>query len=167
MFYSYLGPITTIILGSDLLLQILLLVVGLVGVFAALFGGYLTDKVGSRRARLAVLGGHVIALGFITMLAFAGTTPWVFVGSVAIWAVFAWALNPPMQASTILAAPEAAMTAVSLNIAGLYFGMATAGALGGFLLDHVGTASIPVVGVVFLVLAFLIAAPRIASPEPL
>ncbi|WP_422646984.1 hypothetical protein [Actinoalloteichus caeruleus] len=45
----------------------------------------------------------------------------------AAWSVFAWALNPPMRASTIAAAPGSAMTAVSLNISGLYVGAAVGG----------------------------------------
>ena len=45
-------------------------------------------------------------------------------------------MTPPMQASTIAAAPHAAMTAVSLNISGLCLGTAVADALGGFMVDR-------------------------------
>lgn len=76
MFYSYHGPITLTLLGSDKLLPLLLLIVGLVGVVSVLLGGSLTDTVGTRRARLAILGGHALAL--ITTLSTLGTPTWLF-----------------------------------------------------------------------------------------
>ncbi len=163
MFYSYLGPITLSLLGSDQLLPLLLLVVGLVGVVSALLGGRLTDNVGPRRARLAILGGHALALALIATLSTLDTPTWLFTTAVGIWAIFAWALNPPMQASTIAAAPDAAMTAVSLNISGLYLGTAVAGALGGTILDNIGSSAIPLSGALLLALAWLIAAPTIPT----
>jgi len=41
---------------------------------------------------------------------------------VALWSVFAWGLNPPMQGSLLAIAPQAGMTAMALNISGLYLG---------------------------------------------
>lgn len=167
MFYTYLGPITAHALGTDATLPVLLLVVGLVGVAAALLGGSLTDSHGPRSARLAILGGHALALAFVAVLVVVGAPGRAFGTGVALWSVFAWALNPPMQASTIAAAPEAAMTAVSLNISGLYLGTAVAGALGGLALDHLGAPWIPVLGSIALVAAWLVAAPSIkTSNEP-
>ncbi|MFJ2898330.1 MFS transporter [Streptomyces sp. NPDC087218] len=163
MFYTYLGPISVHALGTDAHLPVVLLVVGLVGVMAALLGGRLTDSYGPRRARLAILGGHALALALVAIVVVVGSSPWVFLAGVAVWSVFAWALNPPMQASTIAAAPEAAMTAVSLNISGLYLGTAAAGAAGGLLLDRLGAAAIPIVGAVALAGAWLIAAPSVRA----
>ncbi|MCQ4628126.1 MFS transporter [Corynebacterium sp. CCUG 65737] len=165
MFYSYLAPITVGILGSEELLPFILLVVGLVGVGSALLGGNLTDQIGSRRARITVLGGHAATLGILALLGCFTPPTWLFIAAVGFWALFAWALNPPMQASTIAAAPEAPMTAVALNISGLYLGTAAAGAIGGALLDHFGTLSIPVAGTVFLVCALLAATPPIPDAE--
>lgn len=166
MFYTYLGPITVHTLGTDTTLPILLLTVGLVGVVSALLGGRLTDACGPRPARLAILAGHALALSLVTTLVLAGASVWLFAIGVGLWSFFAWALNPPMQASTIAAAPEAAMTAVSLNISGLYLGTAVAGAIGGLTLDHLGAPAIPIVAAIALVAAWLVAAPRIKSPAP-
>ena len=165
MFYSYLAPITVGILGSEELLPFILLVVGLVGVGSALLGGNLTDQIGSRRARITVLGGHAATLGILALLGCFTPPTWLFIAAVGFWALFAWALNPPMQASTIAAAPEAPMTAVALNISGLYLGTAAAGAIGGVLLDHFGPLSIPVVGTAFLACALLAATPPIPTAE--
>lgn len=163
MFYTFLGPITVHTLGTDAQLPGLLLTVGLVGVVAALLGGRLTDSHGPRRARLAVLGGHALALAIMTTLVVVAAPLWMFGTGIAVWSVFAWALNPPMQASTIAAAPQAAMTAVSLNISGLYLGTAAAGALGGLVLDHLGTPAIPIVGAIALAGACALAAPAIRT----
>lgn len=163
MFYTYLGPITLHTLGTDTALPALLLIVGLVGVVSALLGGRVTDAYGPRRARLAILGGHALALALVAILVIAGASVWAFGIGVAIWSIFAWALNPPMQASTIAAAPDAAMTAVSLNISGLYLGTAVAGAVGGLALDHLGAAAIPILGSIALAGAWLVAAPAITS----
>lgn len=163
MFYTYLGPITVHTLGTESALPVLLLIVGLVGVVSALLGGRITDTHGARRARLAILGGHALALGLAAVLVLAGAPVWLFAIGIGVWSIFAWALNPPMQASTIQAAPEAAMTAVSLNISGLYLGAAVAGAIGGLTLDHLGASAIPLIGVLALVAAWLIAAPAIPA----
>ena len=112
---------------------------------------------------MAILGGHALALGLAAVLVIVGAPIWLFGIGIGIWSVFAWALNPPMQASTIAAAPEAAMTAVSLNISGLYLGTAVAGAIGGLTLDHLGASAIPVVGAIALVAAWLVAAPAIPT----
>ena len=166
MFYTYLGPITSGIYGTETALPVLLLIVGIVGVASALIGGRLTDTFGPRRARLAILGGHAVALTLVTVLVLAAAPVWVFALGIGAWSIFAWALNPPMQASTIAAAPEAAMTAVSLNISGLYLGTAVAGAVGGLTLDRWGAVAVPALGGVALVAAWLVAAPRVGRVSP-
>lgn len=164
MFYTYLGPITLHTLGTDTALPLLLLIVGLVGVASALLGGRLTDTYGPRRARLAVLGGHALALAVVATLVITGAPGRALGVGIAVWSMFAWALNPPMQASTIAAAPNAAMTAVALNISGLYLGTAVAGAVGGLTLDQLGAPAIPVIGTIALLGAWIVAAPTITSP---
>ncbi|THV39429.1 MFS transporter [Glycomyces buryatensis] len=159
MFYTYLGPITERTTGSDEHLPLLLLLTGLVGVGAALGGGRLSDRFGPRRSRVIVITGHAAALAVLALLAGYGAPIWAFAAIVAVWSLFAWALNPPMQASTIAAAPDAPMTAVSLNITGLYAGTAIAGALGGLALDHLGPQAIPVIGALALAAAGVIASP--------
>lgn len=136
---------------------------GLVGVVSALMSGRLTGAIGPRRARLAILGAHALAL--TATLSTLGTLTWLFTTAVGIWVVFAWALNLPMQAGTIAAAPEVAMTAVSLSISGLYLGTVIAGALGGAILDDISASAIPLAGALLLAFAWLVAAPTI-PPAP-
>ena len=165
MFYTYLGPIITSLLGSDAVLPVILLVVGLVGVGSALLGGRLTDAWGARSARSAILAGHALALLLVGSLVMLGAPAWAFGAAVALWSVFAWALNPPLQASTIAAAPATAMTAVSLNISGLYLGTALAGALGGLVVDSIGAEAVPFVGAAALIAAWAIAMPHLRAEK--
>lgn len=156
MFYNYLGGIFTARLNASAAnVTAALLIVGLVGVLAVLFGGILTDKTGPRRAATFVLGGHCLALGGLAL--YLGNTTGsvtlaIFV-LVGVWSIFAWALSPVMQAGIMAASPQRAMLAMSLGISGLYGGSAVGAAVGGYLLDQHGPATIPVVGTVFLAVA--------------
>lgn len=123
---------------------LVLLLVGIVGVPSALLGGHLADTYGGRRSRLIVIGGHALALALVGgFVALSAPFPRLLLG-IAAWPVFAWALNPPLQASVIEAAPDAPTTAISLNISGLYLGTAAAAGLGGMIVDgqeHSGSHS--------------------------
>ncbi|MFW6723998.1 MFS transporter [Streptomyces sp. MAR4 CNY-716] len=146
MFYSYLGAVLERHRGDSEDLPLVLLLVGVVGVPSALLGGRLADRYGGRRSRLMVLGGHAGALGIAGVL-LAVRAPFVAVlAGIGVWSVFAWALNPPLQASTIEAAPEAPLTAIGLNISGLYLGTAVAAGAGGALVEGAGAGWIPFAG---------------------
>lgn len=168
MFYSYLGPITTEFAGGSYQLRgLVLLLVGVVGVGAVFLGGRVTDVWGPRSARLVVIGGHGVALLALAAFAFTGTrSALIFAVLVALWSLFAWALNPPMQASILTAAPDAAMTALALNISGLYLGTGVAAALGGIVLSLWGVTYIPLVAGLLLLAALGLASMPAAKPPP-
>ena len=161
MFYTYLAPLLLRAGADESAIPWVLLEVGLIGVPSAFFGGWLADRLGGRSARLAVVGGHAVVLaGIAVLVGIASPLPALLVG-IGLWSVFAWALNPPLQASTMEAAPDAPMTAVSLNISGLYLGTAAAAALGGVLADGPGVAWIPATAAALLCLAALSASFRL------
>ncbi|GAA4716080.1 MFS transporter [Promicromonospora umidemergens] len=162
MFYSYLGTIFTEQLGADSSdVTLALLLVGLVGVMAVFFGGYLTDRLSPRPARLVVLGGHCLALGALAAYfgLGAGFGFALFV-LIAVWSVFAWALSPVIQAGIMSVADGQPMLAMSLGISGLYGGSAVGAALGGYLIDNFGPVAIPLVGTFWLAIAILCATVR-------
>ncbi|GAA5129243.1 hypothetical protein GCM10023320_49440 [Pseudonocardia adelaidensis] len=162
MFYSYLAPVTAALAnGSYQLLSIVLLVVGVVGIGGVVLGGRSTDAWGPRRARQLAIGGHGGALLLVAVFAFRGTrSAVVFAVLVAVWSVFAWALNPPMQASVLAAAPHAGMTAMALNISALYLGTGVAGVLGGAIVDLTAANFVPLAGGVLLLIALFFASLR-------
>lgn len=162
MFYSYLGPVTAALAnGSYQLLSIVLLVVGVVGIGGVVLGGRSTDAWGPRRARQLAIGGHGVALLLVAVFAFSGArSVAVFAVLVAVWSVFAWALNPPMQASVLAAAPHAGVTAMALNISALYLGTGVAGVLGGAIVDLAAVSFVPLAGGVLLLIALVSASLR-------
>lgn len=164
MFYSYLAALLEQQRGDTAALPWVLLLVGAIGVPSAFLGGRLADRYGGRRSRLIVIGGHAAALATTGgLLAVDSPMPLLMLG-IAAWSVFAWALNPPLQASTIEAAPQAPMTAISLNISGLYLGTAVAAGIGGIIVDGPGPLWIPVAAAVALALAWISASFR--APQP-
>lgn len=164
MFYSYLSALLEQHQGTTEALPWVLLLVGVIGVPSAFLGGGLADRFGGRRSRLIVIGGHALALALAgVLLALGAPLPVLLVG-VALWSAFAWALNPPLQASTIEAAPDAPMTAISLNISGLYLGTAVAAALGGVIVDGPGALWIPGAATLALILAWVSASFRVPQP---
>ncbi|MDI3406223.1 MFS transporter [Streptomyces cavernicola] len=164
MFYSYLSALLEQHQGGTDTLPLVLLLVGVIGVPSAFLGGRLADRYGGRRSRLMVVGGHAIALAATGALLALGAPFPLLLAGIAAWSVFAWALNPPLQASTIEAAPEAPMTAISLNISGLYLGTAAAAAIGGIIVDGPGVLWIPFAAAISLTLAWISASFR--TPQP-
>lgn len=161
MFYTYLGPFTAQVVGDSYeLLSLALLTVGLAGVGAVLLAGRATDAYGPARVLELVLAGHGAALALLAAIALSGRhSPVLLITGVAVWSAFAWGLNPPIQASLLAAAPQAGMTALSLNISGLYLGTGVAGALGGAVTALADARYVPLTGALLLLGALALAPP--------
>lgn len=159
MFYTYIGEFTAEIAdGAYGMLSVMLFIVGVAGLAGALLAGRVSDSVGPQSGLRLVIGGHVIALALMVGLAFSGIgSPIVLGAFIAFWSVFAWGLNPPIQGSIMGAAgSQAGMTALALNISGLYLGTGVAGALGGVVIGLSDVKFVPVAGVIMMALSFLL-----------
>ncbi|MFM9372180.1 MFS transporter [Streptomyces sp. Da 82-17] len=167
MFYTYLGAYTAhLASGSYGLLSFLLLLVGLAGLAGALLAGRVTDRWGPRRSLRLVIGGHAVALLLAAVLIYAQLESAVVLSLVVgCWALFAWGLTPPVQGSILAAAeapgasaadggPSLGMTALALNISGLYLGTGVAAALGGTVISALGVPYVPVAAAVLIGLSF-------------
>ncbi|CAL9352815.1 MFS transporter [Streptomyces sp. enrichment culture] len=169
MFYTYLGAYTAEVAGGSYgLLSVMLLIVGVAGLFGAVLAGRAADALGPRRSLRLVIGGHAVALALAATLMFSGVGNPIVLGAViAFWAVFAWGLNPPIQGSIMGAAgPQVAMTALALNISGLYLGTGVAGALGGAIISIADIGWVPVVATVMMGLSFLLTPRPVAEERP-
>lgn len=97
-----------------------------------LLAGRATDARGPGPVLKLVLAGHAAALLLLAALSLGGRdSPVLLLAAIALWSVFAWGLNPPIQGSLLAVAPQAAMSSLALNISALYLGTGVAGALGG------------------------------------
>ncbi|MFC7546600.1 MFS transporter [Plantactinospora sp. GCM10030261] len=162
MFYTYLG-VYVARTGAGRPLSVVLLVAGVAGLTGALLSGRAVDRLGARFSLRLVLGGHALALLVIAGAGFLGVggPPGLvmLLVLVALWSMFAWGLTPPVQGSMFVAVgPAAAMPALALNVAGLYLGTSVAGALGGLVLAAADARLIPLLGALFLVCSYLLAA---------
>ncbi|WP_413809898.1 MFS transporter [Streptomyces sp. OE57] len=172
MFYTYLGEFTAAVAhGSYGLLSVMLFIVGVAGLAGALLAGRAADGMGPRRSLRLVIGGHAVALGLLAVLGFSGIESTIVLGAVvAFWSVFAWGLNPPIQGSILGAAgPQVGMTALALNISGLYLGTGVAGAVGGAIISVSDVTYVPVAAAVLMGLSFLLTpgrAPSEAAAQP-
>ncbi|MFE9699487.1 MFS transporter [Streptomyces sp. NPDC006270] len=169
MFYTYLGAYTAEVAGGSYgLLSFALFLVGAAGLVGALSSGRATDAWGPGRSLRRVLAGHAFTLALAAGLILSGIgNRYVLLAVIACWAVFAWALTPPVQGSILAAAgPAAGMTALSLNISGLYLGTGVAAAAGGALIGTLGVPCVPLAATVLVTLAFLLSpsAPRTKGP---
>lgn len=165
MFYTYLGTYTAEVAGGSYgLLSFALFLVGAAGLIGALLAGRVTDLWGPQRSLRRALAGHAIMLALAAGLIFSGIgNRYVLAAVIACWALFAWALTPPVQGSILAAAgPAAGMTALSLNISGLYLGTGVAAAVGGAIVGTLGVPYVPVAAAVLMALSFLLSpsAPR-------
>ncbi|MGW0732921.1 MFS transporter [Streptomyces sp. NPDC002851] len=159
MFYTYLGAYTAEVAGGSYgLLSFVLLLVGAAGLAGALLSGRAADAWGPQRSLRRVLAGHAITLALAAGLVFSGVTNrYALTAVIACWAVFAWALTPPVQGSILAAAgPAAGMTALSLNISGLYLGTGIAAAAGGAVIGTLGVPYLPLVAAALMTLSFLL-----------
>ncbi|MDX3106692.1 MFS transporter [Nonomuraea angiospora] len=159
MFYTYLAEFTAEVAnGSYRLLSVMLFIVGIAGLAGALLAGRITDTLGPRRSLRVVIGGHAVALALLAVLGFSGVESPIVMGLlIAFWSVFAWGLNPPIQGSIIRAAgPQVGMTALALNISGLYLGTGVAGAAGGAIIGISDVIYVPVAATVLMSLSYLL-----------
>ncbi|SFB44274.1 Predicted arabinose efflux permease, MFS family [Amycolatopsis marina] len=162
MFYTYLAAyVAEVATGSGVLLATALFVVGVAGLAGALLAGRAADALGLPRSLRWVIGGHALALLLLAGYAFSDLTGplslGLLVALIALWSVFAWGLNPPIQGSIMAAAgAESAMPALALNISGLYLGTGVAGAIGGAVVAAADVRFVPLAGGVLMMLSFLL-----------
>lgn len=112
-----------------------------------LLAGRATDARGPGPVLKLVLAGHAAALLLLAALSLGGRdSPVLLLAAIALWSVFAWGLNPPIQGSLLAVAPQAAMSSLALNISALYLGTGVAGALGGAVTALAGVSCVPLAG---------------------
>lgn len=133
MTYVYLAPVAHRIADVDSgRLAMVIGVFGVAGVVGTAFGGTVADALPPRRAIPLVFGGTTIAAG--GMAALASSSPFryaVLLAGVAVYGVFVWSVNPPVQVRLAALAPSNPGPLLGLNISALYAGFTLAGAIGG------------------------------------
>ena len=91
------------------------------------WGGRAADRFGTVSTLFAVLAGIGVTVAVLSLTA--GTVVGAAV-VLALWGVFCWAFNPPVQ-SLLLELASTSGLVLSLNASAIYLGTALAGVVGG------------------------------------
>jgi predicted MFS family arabinose efflux permease len=138
--------------GSGSLLAVLLFSYGAAGVIGNAVSGPLTDRFGSRRIGTAALGGHIVVLALMPLLA--GSFP-ALIALFVVWGVVAFGSTVPVQHRLVSVDPERSALAMSWYTTAMYFGIALAPILGAAASGIGGSELIPIFGAIVVLLALL------------
>ncbi len=113
----------------------LLVFYGLGSVIGNILGGFLTDRVGSRRSLIISCVSQILLLPFYSLL----PLPDAILIIVTIgWSAFGWGFFVPQQARLLAAAPASQSVVLALNAAAIYIGASVGSILAGLISDAVG-----------------------------
>lgn len=154
--YAYFTPYLEINLHlNSTWVSIAYLVFGIAAVSGGALGGILSDKIGSKKSVLIVIGTFTIAL---FLLPFSTGSITIFTVIMIIWAMLSWAISPPQQSYLIQTDPETADIQQSFNNSAIQVGISLGSAIGGLVIGQgVSVSSLPWVGSIVAVIALLCA----------
>lgn len=160
IFFNYLAPVTTDLLGLDrVLLPLVMLAFGIGAMFGNFFGGRLADRIGGRQTMLVIGGLMVLLLAAIPLLAML-PRPLVlpaFLIHMLLYGVVSWGFFPPQLHRLAALAPAAVPLSASLNLTSMNIGGALSALVGGLVLENLGIAWLGPIGAVAAVAALVVA----------
>jgi len=160
IFFSFLAPVTTDLLGIDrALMPVVLLAFGCGAMVGNHVGGRLADRYGGKQTGL-VLGGVMVvlllALPLLSLLPAPLVFPAYFVLMAAYGAV-AWGFMPPQLHRLAALSAASVQLSAALNLTAMNIGGALSAVVGGTVLQHLGVAWLGPVGALVSVLALVVA----------
>lgn len=156
--FTYLSPLMTEVTRvSEATVSLALMLFGVATVIGNLFGGRLSDRIGTARALKVVLAGLAVSLA---ALPFTASLVVPMFANLFVWGVFAFAISPIVQSGVVsiaeVEAPDAVGTASGFNIAAFNLGIASASFIGGILVAGPGLLTTPWASLVAALAAFSI-----------
>ncbi|MGN1386088.1 MAG: MFS transporter [Bacillus sp. (in: firmicutes)] len=137
------------------------LIFGISAVIGGGFGGILSDKLGTKKSILLIVGIFVLTL---LVLPLSTNMPLLFIPVLIIWGALSWALSPPQQSYLIATAPESAEIQQSFNTSALQIGIALGSALGGIVIEVAPVSNTAYFGSAVVAIGFLCAVYSITRP---
>jgi DHA1 family purine base/nucleoside efflux pump-like MFS transporter len=133
---------------------LLLLLYGVGAMAGNTWGGRTADRFGAVPTLFALLAGSAVT---IIVLSLTASTVLGAAVLLALWAVFSWAFNPPVQSLLLELAPTGGLV-LSLNGSAIYLGTAIAGMVGGVVVGAGDLLVLPLVSAGFslVVIALLL-----------
>ncbi|WP_419992525.1 MFS transporter [Streptomyces boninensis] len=132
-----------------------LLLTGSAAICGGYLGGWLSDRIGHRRALVVVP-----ALFAAAMLAIPLSLghPWLLLAVLMVWSTISWMISPAVQSYLLGSDPESGSAGVALNTSAMHLGVVLGAALGGVVISVAGIDWTPWVGVTLVSLSVLCAA---------
>lgn len=154
--FTYLSPLMTGVTHvSEATVSLALMLFGVATVIGNLFGGRLSDRIGTALALKVVLTGLAVSLA---ALPFTASLVVPMFANLFVWGVFAFAISPIVQSGVVsmaeVEAPDAVGTASGFNIAAFNLGIAGASFIGGILVAGPGLLTTPWASLVAALTAF-------------
>jgi len=130
----------------------LLILYGLGAVFGNLLGGFITDRLGSKRSLIITCLSQVLFLPVYSMLPMPDA---MLFAATLLWSTLGWAFLVPQQARLISAAPGSQSVVLALNAAAVYVGASIGSIIAGLAAESIGLQSLGLIGGLVALFAFV------------
>ncbi|MEE9100164.1 MULTISPECIES: MFS transporter [Pseudomonas] len=131
-----------------------LLLIGLAAIGGGYLGGWLSDRLGHRRALIVVPG--LFALAMLAIPLSLGH-PWLLLMALMVWSTISWMISPAVQSYLLASDPASGSAGVALNTSAMHLGVALGAALGGAVISLAGITWTPWVGIALVAASVLCA----------
>jgi len=160
VFFNFLAPVATDLVGLDKSLMPLVMVAfGVGAILGNQFAGRLADTYGGKQTVLVILGVSIVvllSLPLLTLLprwlAVAAFFPFMF-----IYGAMTWGFMPPQLHRLASLSAKSVQLSAALNLTAMNIGGAVSAVIGSFVLQHLGLAWLGPVGALVLVAALMVA----------
>lgn len=136
-------------------IALMLLMIGLAAIGGGYLGGWLSDRLGHRRALIVV---PVIFAAVMLAIPLSLGHPWLLLAALMVWSTVSWMISPAVQSYLLASDPTSGSAGVALNTSAMHLGVALGAALGGAVISLAGIAWTPWVGLSLVALSVLCAA---------
>ncbi|TVX88132.1 MFS transporter [Paenibacillus agilis] len=125
-------------------MSIIYFLFGIAAVSGGGIGGWISDRLGTRKALLFIVPSFALSM-FVLPLA-AQVSFYIFMAVVMVWSALSWAISPAQQTYLMQSAPETADIQLSLNTSIMHLGIACGSFIGGIAIKEASVAINPWIG---------------------
>lgn len=160
VFFNFLAPLTTDLIGIDKsLMPLVMLAFGVGAMLGNHFGGRLADRYGGKRTLMGMLGIAIVLLAGLPLLAL--LPHWLampaFLLFMLAYGAMAWGSMPPQLHRLAALSAKSVQLSAALNLTAMNIGGAFSAVIGGLVLERLGLMWLGPVGALCVVLGLIVA----------
>lgn len=155
--FAYITPWFQRVAGIDdsQHIALTLLLIGLAAIGGGYLGGWLSDRIGHRRALVVV---PVLFASAMLAIPLSLGHPWMLLAALMVWSTISWMISPAVQSYLLASDPASGTAGIALNTSAMHLGVALGAALGGMVISLAGIVWAPWAGLALVALSVLCAA---------